>query len=259
MSEKGVAMPEYVFVTGATRGLGRAVATHMSRSGYTVICTGRERQALDEVMEELSGQGHISHVADLTHASAVTELSQKVNVAVGSNGLRAFIHCAALTPDPEAEADLGETSLALLDDHLMVTAKSGVALLRELKPTLALSAQSHAIHMSTDWTVPGYAGPPAFAASKEYLAAAWRHARREFLRSGIVLSRIVAGNIATYDEDWQVPKWSLDSTKDEVAAELGATRIFIPDIIAAIHLIMDADMAAFTDVHVAPLDPDYVP
>ena len=41
-------------VTGATAGFGRAIAVKFARNGYDVIITGRRKERLDEVEQELS-------------------------------------------------------------------------------------------------------------------------------------------------------------------------------------------------------------
>jgi NADP-dependent 3-hydroxy acid dehydrogenase YdfG len=132
-------------------------------------------------------------------------------------------------------------------------------LLKMLKPILAKQPRSHAILISSDWVIDGITGPPAFAACKAFAAAIWRNARVEFLREGIVLSTIVPGNIATYDESWENPKWSLDDAPETVQAELGLSRISIPDVIAVVDLIVSMPLAAVTEVRIVPLDPEYVP
>lgn len=252
-------MKPFALVTGASRGLGRAIATFLSRKGYAVILASRDSEALGLVLAELDGDGHQIVEADLSTNPGITGLAKAVEQTTGDSGLKVFVHCAASTPNPEAEALLSESSDETLETHLNSTARPAMYLLKMLKPALSKQARSHAILISSDWVIDGITGPPAFAAAKAFAAAIWRNARVEFLRDGIVLSTIVPGNIATYDEAWENPKWTLDDTPESVQAELGLTRISIPDVLAVVDLMVSAPLAAVTEVRLVPLDPDYVP
>lgn len=55
-----------VLVTGASSGIGRAVATECSRLGAVLVITGRNAERLDETLAMLSGEGHTAITADLT-------------------------------------------------------------------------------------------------------------------------------------------------------------------------------------------------
>lgn len=63
-----------VLVTGASSGIGRATAIECSRLGATVVATGRDEVRLSETMAALTGDGHVSIMADLTKAEDVTRL-----------------------------------------------------------------------------------------------------------------------------------------------------------------------------------------
>lgn len=252
-------MKQFALVTGASRGLGRAIATYLSRKGYTLILTSRDLQALEQVRTELKGKDHQIVDADISSDSGLTRLTEVVEQTVGDTGLTVFVHCAAATPNPETEALLADTSQETLEAHLTSTARPAMYLLKMLKPLLAKQQRSHAILISSDWVIDGITGPPAVAAAKAFATAIWRNARVEFLRDGIVLSTIIPGNIATYDESWEDPKWTLDDTPEAVQAELGLSRISIPDVLAVVELMVSAPLAAVTEVRLVPLDPDYVP
>jgi len=63
-----------VLVTGASSGIGRGTAIECSRLGATVVATGRNEARLRETMAALTGEGHVSILADLTKAEDVTRL-----------------------------------------------------------------------------------------------------------------------------------------------------------------------------------------
>lgn len=244
-------------VTGASRGLGRALSIHLSRQGMAIVGVARDSSDLDATLSLLEGDGHRMVSADLGAGDGIDAVVAAAGSVAASGGLSALIHCASSTPDPDAEASLGETSAATLDEHAAVAGLSGVKLLASLKPHLSAADSSSAILISSDWALEGSHGPPGFAASKAYVTHAWRSAQAEYLADGIVLSTIVAGDIATYDEDWEEPIWSLDDPVSAVREELGNTRIAISDVVRAVDLVLSAELAAVTEIRLRPLDPDY--
>ena len=125
----GVAMTGFALVTGASRGVGRAAATYLSRNGYSLIVAARSADALDAVIAGLSGGGHRALVVDLSTELGIRRVIDSVQAIVGDSGLRVFLHCAAETPDPEGEATLADTSPNTLHAHIATTASAGPYLL----------------------------------------------------------------------------------------------------------------------------------
>jgi NAD(P)-dependent dehydrogenase (short-subunit alcohol dehydrogenase family) len=67
-------------VTGASRGIGAALATALSQSGARVALLGRDRQALDNLQQSLIGSGHsaMQIVADVTDVAALDACFDRV-------------------------------------------------------------------------------------------------------------------------------------------------------------------------------------
>ena len=55
-----------ILVTGASSGIGRAIAVECSRMGATVILTARNAERLEKTLSMLEGTGHAVVAADLT-------------------------------------------------------------------------------------------------------------------------------------------------------------------------------------------------
>ena len=101
-----------ILVTGATSGIGHAVAAALARQGAAVVLVGRSHTRLERALAELDGKEHHRLVvADLADDEQVTELA-KVAIADGAP-LDGLIHCAGtfeLTPFEKIEkADLDQT------------------------------------------------------------------------------------------------------------------------------------------------------
>lgn len=242
-------------VTGASHGLGRAAAVHLSRRGFAVSITARSEEDLKRTFEELDGSGHSMLVADLEEP---LETDAVIAHAVGQGALDLFVHCASASPDPDTEAQLESTGTDVTASHVAVTGLAGPLLLKGLKPVLAARDRSNAILISSDWVNDGTSGPPIFSASKAFATQVWRSARLEYLSVGCVLSSLVCGDIATFDLDWEDAKWTLDDPVDAVRAELGLSRIALGDVLRAVDLVVDAELAGITEIQIRPLDPAYV-
>jgi NAD(P)-dependent dehydrogenase (short-subunit alcohol dehydrogenase family) len=151
-------------ITGASRGLGRALARGLAASGWNLIITARDAQQLGVVRAELAVRTHVAALAgDLTHADHRAALAV---LARGHAGLDAVINNAgALGPSPlpslldhplDALADVFATN---------VIAQLGViqALRADLKP------DARVINITSDAAVNAYAGWGGYGASKAAL------------------------------------------------------------------------------------------
>ena len=88
-----------VLVTGASSGIGRAIAVACSRMGSKVIITARNEKRLDETMSLLFGDGHQLVVADLTEATqreSLVEQLPKLDGIVQSAGVGSRVPCKSI-------------------------------------------------------------------------------------------------------------------------------------------------------------------
>lgn len=79
-----------ILVTGASSGIGKAVASLCAEMGATVIVTGRNPERLQETYEGLLGTGHIRIKADLTIPSERDSLCDSIPALDG------LVHCAGV-------------------------------------------------------------------------------------------------------------------------------------------------------------------
>ena len=79
-----------VLVTGASSGIGRAIATACSRMGATIVATGRNIQKLEITKETLEGEDNLVITADLTKADDIK------NLATQTPKLDGIVHCAGI-------------------------------------------------------------------------------------------------------------------------------------------------------------------
>ena len=67
-------------VTGANRGIGRAIAVALAADGFTVVATARDTATLDETVEEITAAGHeaVPFACDVTDEDSVAGLAARV-------------------------------------------------------------------------------------------------------------------------------------------------------------------------------------
>jgi short-subunit dehydrogenase len=89
-------------LTGATGGLGRAIAKALATRGATVVLSARKAEALEALASELPGEGHRVLPADLAEEGAAERLAGEageVDVLVANAGLPAAGWLAEFTPE----------------------------------------------------------------------------------------------------------------------------------------------------------------
>lgn len=80
-----------IFVTGASSGIGKAIAIECSKMGAKLIITGRNTERLIDVYNQLEGKDHLMHCADLSNDLEVFEL---VSIIPKVDGI---VHCAGIS------------------------------------------------------------------------------------------------------------------------------------------------------------------
>ncbi|MCC6830694.1 MAG: SDR family oxidoreductase [Thermoleophilia bacterium] len=152
-------------VTGASRGLGRAVAHALTVRGYRVVADGRDPAALARAAASAPGPGTVTAVpgdqADPAHRRALGEAVR----ALGR--LDAMVACAAalgVAPPPRLE----DHPAADLERLFAVNAVAPVAMLARVLPQLE-AAGGRVVLMTSDAAVAAYEGWGGYGASKAAL------------------------------------------------------------------------------------------
>ncbi len=92
-----------ILITGASGGIGRAVATECSRLGAVVVITGRNQDRLNETFSILEGSGHKQILSDLADERGIDILMSELTELDG------IVHCAGIAdPIPFQFIDRGK-------------------------------------------------------------------------------------------------------------------------------------------------------
>ena len=126
-------------LTGATGGLGRAIAQALAARGTTLVLSGRSREALELLAADLPGGGHAAAPADLAEAGAADRLAEEVgavDVLVANAGL-------------PAAAWLSDFSSEQVVRALRVNLEAPMLLARALFPAMLEQGAGHLVFVSS--------------------------------------------------------------------------------------------------------------
>jgi short-subunit dehydrogenase len=126
-------------LTGATGGLGRAIAAALAGRGAKLILSGRKAEALEELAAELPGEGHRVLPADLAEAGAAEKLAAEagvVDVLVANAGL-------------PGTGRLPDYSVEQLTGTLRVNLEAPILLARALEPAMLERGSGHMVFISS--------------------------------------------------------------------------------------------------------------
>lgn len=83
-----------VLVTGASSGIGQAVAVYLAKLGAKIVCVARNECKLQQTISMLEGEGHVMFSADLSDLENIEAMFQQVVADVGK--LNGLVHCAGI-------------------------------------------------------------------------------------------------------------------------------------------------------------------
>ena len=151
-------------VTGASRGLGRALADALADAGWNLILDARGAQALKAVKDELAVRTRVAaivgDVTDPAHCRALAEAADE------SGGVDALINNAgALGPSPQPQ--LLDYPLDVLEQVYRANAFAPLRLVQALHRQLGRGARI--INITSDAAVQGYEGWGGYGSSKAAL------------------------------------------------------------------------------------------
>src|SRR5262245_34380175 len=154
-----------IMVTGATSGIGRAVASELVRSGATVILHGRNEKALETLYQELKPLGPEPSVAqiDLERAQGpqYQQLTDEIESRYGR--LDGLLHNAAILGD---KSPIDHYDIGLWQRVLLVDLTAPFILTRCLLPLLRNSTDASLVFTSSGVGVRGRAFWGAYAVAK---------------------------------------------------------------------------------------------
>jgi 3-oxoacyl-[acyl-carrier protein] reductase len=233
---------QVVIVTGATRGIGRAIATAFAKEGAKVVITGRGQETCDSAAKEIGGQT-IGVATDMKSSASLAALVDKVKKDYGQ--IDVLVNNAGVTRD----------NLLLLmsedewDDVLDTNLKGNFTLTRLVAKQMLRKKQGRIINMASVVGISGNAGQANYSASKGGLIAFTKTAARELAGRSITVNAVAPGFIKT-DMTEKLPPEVIENAKKSIPlGEMGT-----PEDIAAAVLFLASPEAKYITGQVLNVD-----
>ncbi|MBA3624408.1 MAG: 3-oxoacyl-ACP reductase FabG, partial [Methylibium sp.] len=178
-------------VTGASRGIGRAIAMTLAAGGFKVIGTATSEAGAASIGEALQEKGGRGLVLDVTDGAA---LEATVDAIVKQDGgLHVLINNAGITRDQLSMRMKDDDWDAVLDTNLKAVFRASRAVIRPMMK----QRSGRIVNITSVVGASGNAGQANYAAAKAGVAGMTRSLARELGSRGITVNCVAPGFVAT--------------------------------------------------------------
>lgn len=180
-------------VTGASRGLGRAIAMALAKAGATIVCSSSRAGGTDSTVAEITTQGGtaVSMAADLSDRQAVRNLAQKAQEY--ANGLDILVNNGGtIARHPATEFPMDDW------DKVVEVNLSSAFLLSQIVGTKMIE-QGHGkiINIASMLSYTGGITVPSYTASKHGIAGVTKALANEWAHHNVQINAIAPGYFKT--------------------------------------------------------------
>ncbi len=233
------------FVTGASRGIGKAVALRLAADGRHVVLASRSEGPLGEVKAEIEAAGGKASVCavDISDRKAFAEAIEGVIAEHGR--LDILVNNAGITRDNLLLRMSDEEWDAVIETNLT----SAFVAMRAAARAMMKGKFGRIVNIASTSGLVGNSGQANYAASKSGLVGMTRTVAREIGGKGITANVVAPGFIQT-DMTSNLPESVLESVKSLIQVK----RLGTPEDIAAAVAYCTSDDAGFLTGQVITVD-----
>jgi NAD(P)-dependent dehydrogenase (short-subunit alcohol dehydrogenase family) len=238
-------MTTTALITGATSGIGRAVADKLAQSGIQVIVVGRNVQRGEDTIAQIRAAGGKADFigSDLRDAASARAVAKKA-VELGKGHVDILINNAGMFPFGPTD----QTSEESFDDVYALNVKAPFFLVAELAPLMAQRGKGAIVNVSTMVADYGAAGMSLYGSSKaaiNLLTKAWA---AEYGPKGVRVNAVSPGPTRTAGTA------AMGDALQQLAAQAPAGRPAAPEEIAEAIVFLASDRASFIQGAIVPAD-----
>lgn len=170
-------------VTGASTGMGAAIAERLSKRGLTVHAVARNQERLEELADRT---GAIAHVVDLTDTKALT-------AAVGDLKIDVLVNCAGVS----RPGNILDSSEEDVDELVDVNLRGLLHLTRLVLPGMVERDLGHVVNISSIAGIYNFYGHTVYHATKAAVHQISRQLRNDTVGKRIRVTEICPGRVET--------------------------------------------------------------
>jgi len=236
-----------VLVTGASSGIGAAIAIAFAEAGWDVMAAGRDEGRLEEVADvsdkivTWAGELQESDDCDELVADTIDEFGQ--------------LDCLVNNAGVFVRADVGQTTDAEWRYTMAINLDVPFFLSRTALPYL-LRAEGSIVNIASDWGLHGGERAAAYCASKGGVVLLTKAMAKDHAGDGLRVNAICPGDVDTpmlaADADEQ--GIDLDEYLESAASAIPNGRIATPEEVAALTLFLASDIASHITGAAIPID-----
>jgi len=223
-------------VTGASRGIGAAIAKRLASEGAHVVAAARGADALERVVSEIRSAGGKASAASLDLADpASIEAAAKETIAAHGE-IHVLVNNAGVTED-NLILRMGREAW----DRVLTTNLTGVFLLTQaVVKSMVRKRYGRIVNVTSVVGLMGNAGQANYAASKAGLIGLTKTVARELASRNITCNAVAPGFIATAMTDKMT-----EEAKAKLAGSIPLERLGSPEDVAAAVAFLASEEASY--------------
>lgn len=243
-------MRQVALVTGASRGIGRAVAVELGRAGYAVCINYlNSEDAARQAAEALraGGSDAIALRADVADGTAVAEMVRRTEKELGPVTL--LVNNAGVA----GQAQFQDITDEMWDRYLAVNLGGARNTIRAVLPHMLSEKRGAIVNISSIWGLRGASCEVAYACTKAAIIALTRSLAMELAPSGIRVNCVAPGVI-----DTDMVQVLGQETLRDLAEQTPLGRLGRPEDIAHAVAFLASDKASFITGQVLGADGGFI-
>ncbi|MDR7098184.1 3-oxoacyl-[acyl-carrier protein] reductase [Lysobacter niabensis] len=201
---------EVALVTGASRGIGAAIADELAAQGATVIGTATSESGAQAIAGRLGANGGHGRVLDVANAGSIDALIEGVTKDIGAISI--LVNNAGITRDNLLMRMKDEDWQAILDTNLTSVYRTSKAVMRSMMK----ARKGRIINIASVVGVTGNAGQTNYAAAKAGIIAFSKSLAKEIGSRGVTVNVVAPGYIAT-DMTKDLPEDARQALMNQIA------------------------------------------
>jgi 3-oxoacyl-[acyl-carrier protein] reductase len=243
--EKSPIHDQVAIVTGASRGIGRAIASHLAKDGRHVVLLSRTAAALEEVRDAIVKGGGKAEIraCDVADGNALAETIEEVATTLGR--LDILVNNAGMTKD----GLLLRMSDADFDDVINTNLRSTFVACRAAARPMMRGRYGRIVNIGSVTGLTGNSGQSNYAAAKAGLVGLTKSIARELGSKGITANVVAPGFVETVMTA-PLPQ----ALKDELLKNIPARRFGTPEEIANVVAFVASEQAVYMTGQVLVVD-----